>query len=107
MECAIAARDTPRMADDDLFPPNTIRRWRKFRDMTLEEVAEATGLTPSFLSLIERRLSDFSGDSLDRIAKALNCERGDLLHRDPKDPRGLTPAQRKRLADLLDAADTD
>lgn len=46
----------------------SIRRARKRRDMTLSQVAEKTGLSVSFLSDLERGISDPSLSTLKRLA---------------------------------------
>lgn len=48
-----------------------IRVLRRSRKLTLEQLAEATGLTASFLSQMERNLSGVTLSSLVNIAKAL------------------------------------
>jgi len=49
-----------------------IRERRKELGLSLEELAARTGLTASFLSLIERNINNPSLDSLYRIAEALD-----------------------------------
>jgi transcriptional regulator with XRE-family HTH domain len=48
-----------------------VRERRKELELSLEELAARTGLTASFLSLIERNINNPSLDSLYRIASAL------------------------------------
>ncbi|MEW6307680.1 MAG: cupin domain-containing protein [Bacillota bacterium] len=48
-----------------------IRKKRTDRDMSLKELAGMTGLTPSFLSQVERSLAEPSITSLRKIANAL------------------------------------
>ena len=50
-----------------------IRERRKELGLSLEELAARTGLTASFLSLIERNINNPSLDSLYRIAEALDA----------------------------------
>ncbi|MCX7720256.1 MAG: helix-turn-helix domain-containing protein [Dictyoglomus thermophilum] len=49
-----------------------IRETRKKRNMKLEDLAEKTGLSLSYISLIERGLKNPSLKALERIAKAFN-----------------------------------
>lgn len=49
-----------------------VRTRRKGLGLSLDELAERTGLTASFLSLIERNINNPSLDSLYRIAEALD-----------------------------------
>lgn len=51
--------------------------------MTLEDLAERTGLSVSTLSSIETGRSGYSRDSLEAIGVALDAEPGDLLSRPP------------------------
>ena len=49
---------------------NTIRRLREHRNQTLKDLAQATGLSLSYLSLIERNKRDPSLTNLSKIAAA-------------------------------------
>lgn len=49
-----------------------IRETRKKHNMKLEDLAEKTGLSLSYISLIERGLKNPSLKALERIAKAFN-----------------------------------
>lgn len=51
---------------------NTIRRLRSHRELTLKDLAEATDLSLSYLSLIERNKRDPSLSNLAKIAKAFD-----------------------------------
>jgi transcriptional regulator with XRE-family HTH domain len=48
-----------------------LRKRRKELELTLDELAEKTGLTASFLSLLERDINNPSLDSLRKISEAL------------------------------------
>ncbi|WP_186207438.1 helix-turn-helix domain-containing protein [Burkholderia gladioli] len=50
----------------------SIRRLRRHRDLTLEEVATSVGISRSFLSQIERTRAAPSLTTLEAIARALN-----------------------------------
>lgn len=56
-----------------------IRRIRKTRGMTLQHIADATGLSPSMLSLVERGLASPSLGSLILVTQALHISLSDLL----------------------------
>ena len=58
---------------------NRLRKFRKAREMTLQQLAEATDLSPSMLSLVERGRAAPSIQSLIVIANALNVTMSDLL----------------------------
>jgi transcriptional regulator with XRE-family HTH domain len=60
-----------------------IKQWRKYRGMTLDELAAQCGLTGSLISQIELGRSRYSQKSLEAMAKALDCTTGQLLDVDP------------------------
>ena len=64
----------PERANGDAPEPlgERVRERRKELGLSLEELAARTGLTASFLSLIERNINNPSLDSLYRIAEALD-----------------------------------
>jgi transcriptional regulator with XRE-family HTH domain len=57
----------------------SIRKYRKERKLTLQQVADITNLSIGIISLIERGKSNPSMDSLYTLAKALHVEVTDLL----------------------------
>jgi transcriptional regulator with XRE-family HTH domain len=66
-------RKSARAAGELLNPlGERVRERRKELGLSLEELASRTGLTASFLSLIERNINNPSLDSLYRIAEALD-----------------------------------
>jgi transcriptional regulator with XRE-family HTH domain len=56
-----------------------LRALRQLRGLSLADVAQATGLSPSFLSLVENAKSDISVGRLARIADALQATISDLV----------------------------
>jgi transcriptional regulator with XRE-family HTH domain len=66
-----------------------IRDRRKELELTLSEVAQATGLSVGFLSQLERNLTAPSLSSLTVVAKVLKTSVGDLVGR-PVSPRADT-----------------
>ena len=60
-----------------------IRAWRKFRGLTIAELAAKAGCTPGLISQIERGESHWSQKSLENIAKALETQPGLLLDKPP------------------------
>lgn len=60
-----------------------IKQWRKYRGLTLDELAAKCGLTGSLISQIELGRSRYSQKSLEAMAEALNCTAGQLLDVDP------------------------
>lgn len=91
-----------------------LRKWRDFRGLTQERLAERAGVSQGLISQLENNKTDFTGDVLAALAYALGCDPADLLMRDPTDPDALwsihdalkkaTPQERdqvKRVADAL------
>ena len=60
-----------------------IREWRKFRGLTLEQLAERIGMKASTLSYLERGQSAYTQGTLESLALALNVEVASLLTVDP------------------------
>lgn len=90
--------------------PTFIRHWRKFRNLTLERLAERVGMSVGNLSLIERGKYGYNQDTLEALAFALQCEPSDLIVRNPLDPEApwsiwdtLKPEQRRRAIRVLKA----
>lgn len=71
----MAKQKSSKSAKDNESIPQLIgkrlRKRRKELELTLDELAEKTGLTASFLSLLERDINNPSLDSLRKIAEAL------------------------------------
>jgi transcriptional regulator with XRE-family HTH domain len=64
---------------------NRIRLLRQARKMTLQDLADATKLSPSMLSLVERGRAAPSIQSLVVLCSALNVTMSDLLATEPVD----------------------
>jgi transcriptional regulator with XRE-family HTH domain len=60
-----------------------IREWRKYRNLTLEKLAERVGVTHGALSQLERGEVNYTQPMLEALADALQCEPADLIMRDP------------------------
>lgn len=56
-----------------------LQDWRKHRGLSQETLAERAGVSPGLISQIENGLSAGSPESLEALAKALDCEVGELL----------------------------
>ncbi len=67
------------VADRLLAGENTIRVFRTYRRMTQEELAEAAGIDPVYLSQIETGKRAGSLKTLAVAAEALGLEPGDLV----------------------------
>lgn len=64
-------------------PHHFVREWRKYRGLTLEQLAERVEVTHGALSQLERGLVNYTQPMLEALADALNCEAGDLIMRNP------------------------
>lgn len=87
-----------------------IRQWRKYRDLTLEQLAERIDMTPSHLSMLERGERAYTQGTLEAIADALMTDTASLLMRDPSDPEAIwtiweqaKPGERKQIVDVARA----
>ena len=56
-----------------------IREWRKHRGLTLQDVADATGITHATIGRVERGKIAYTRDTIEAITAALNCLPGQLL----------------------------
>jgi len=66
-----------------------IRAWRKHRALTQEQLADATGISRSYLTKIENGARRYDQASLERIAEALHCAPADLIRRHPTEADGV------------------
>lgn len=64
-----------------------LRAWRLFRGYTLEEVEAAIGYTYQHILRVEKDETAYTPDFLQALANFYKVSRGDLLDRDPNDPR--------------------
>jgi transcriptional regulator with XRE-family HTH domain len=76
-----------------------VHEWRKYRDLTQEELAERVGLTSGAISQLENGIIAYKQPTLEALAEALGCEPGDILSVNP-----LADPSRPRLSDLMAAA---
>lgn len=65
-----------------------IAKWREFRGLSQEELADRMGTTGATVSRVESGKTPYSQDFLESAAEALGCAPADLISRDPRDPRG-------------------
>jgi transcriptional regulator with XRE-family HTH domain len=72
-----------------VFRPLKIRAWRKHRRMTLEALAEKTGLTASYISMLERGQRGYTQETLEAIAQQLQTDVPSLFILDPQRPESL------------------
>lgn len=92
-----------------------IRNWREDRGLTLEQLADAIGITHASLSRIERGLQPYSQTILENIAEKLKTDVPSLLARDPADPSPIwstwekaNPSERRMIERIAkDVVDSD
>lgn len=70
---------------DEKRPPHYLREWRKKREMTQEQLAEAVGTTKSQISELERYNLRLSDKWLRRLAPVLKVQQGWILDYSPDD----------------------
>jgi len=100
---------TPRFKKPKGLP--LLPKWRKYRnEMTQDQLAERSGVTQGMISHLENGNTDFTGNMLERLAFALQCEPPDLIMRDPTDSEApwtiwetLKPAERRQAVEILKA----
>lgn len=56
-----------------------LEAWRNKRGLSIEGLAEKSGVSPGLISLIENSKSGGSPETLEKLATALDCEVGELL----------------------------
>lgn len=61
-----------------------LREWRDYRGLSQEALAAKAGVSNGLISQIEAGTSGGSPESLEKLAKALNCEPGELLDIKPE-----------------------
>ena len=90
------------------FRRTYIREWRKYRELTLEELASRVDMTASHFSMLERGQRGYTQETLEAIAVALQTSDGALLTRNPLDDSAdwsvwdqAKPAERKLALELL------
>ncbi len=67
------------------FGPNYLRRWRRHRKLTLEQLAELVDVSHPTIQRIETRKQPLGQPILDDLATVLRTTRGSLLDRPPND----------------------
>jgi len=71
-----------------------LRHLRRERDCTLQEVSDGSGLTPSFLSRLERGIVNISVGNLRKSCLVLWCADHLFLYRGVGPPRYCRPGRR-------------
>lgn len=84
-----------------------VRRWRRTRDLTLAQVAEASKLNVGYLSQIENCKAVPSLDALVSIARALDVPAAWLLVDSSAAPRVVRAAERPTIGNMTAATEVD
>lgn len=91
-------------------PRHFIREWRKYRNLTLERLAERIDVTHGALSQLERGETNYTQPMLEALADALQCTPGDLVTRPPTHEPGLwaiwenaSPIEREQITRVVAA----
>ncbi|MGH7015095.1 MAG: helix-turn-helix domain-containing protein [Stellaceae bacterium] len=79
------------VVDRLLAGENPIRVWREYRRLTLEQLADATGISKPYLSQIENGLRQATVNVLGRLAGALAVDLDQIVP-----PRGATNKKRPK-----------
>lgn len=66
---------------------NFVKQWRIYREMTVEELAEAAEMSTGNISALENQRQGYSPEGLEKLAKALKTTRTALLEVDPESDR--------------------
>lgn len=90
-----------------------LKEWRKFRELTQDEMAERTGCVRTTYGRIEAGQVPYSQDFIELAAAALQCDVTDLLSHGPKDESALwaliqrlkrtDPVTRERILTVAEA----
>jgi transcriptional regulator with XRE-family HTH domain len=70
--------------DESMTVGERIGRWRRFRHMSQQKLADVIDLTPSSMSRIEANKQTITVPVLERIAKALRVELHTFYAKTPK-----------------------
>lgn len=108
------AQPPPRQQAQKVWRRIYLREWREYRGLSVEALAEKAGVSAGIISLIENRKSAGSPDSLEKLARALHIEIGDIIDVKPDpDRRGsvmrfwVSDEDRSRVQRLLSAILTE
>ena len=66
---------------------SNLRRYRRERGLSQEELAHRAGIDRTYVSALERRVYSATVDMLDRLARELGVEPADFLRASPKAQR--------------------
>ena len=76
-----------------------LKQVRELRDLSVNELARATGLSPQYLGKLERSEGNPSMQVIDKLCKALESQPGDLLIYCPDDANDRRSDAKKEGSD--------
>jgi transcriptional regulator with XRE-family HTH domain len=79
-----------------------LRQLRKTRGLSLADVAEGTGISPSFLSMVEKGKSDITISRLMRLVRWFGVSVADLVHEPSTSTVQVVRAAQRRSVRLAD-----
>lgn len=79
-----------------------LRQLRKSRGVSLADVAEGTGISPSFLSMVEKGRSDITVTRLMRLVHWFGVSIADLVQEPSRSPVQVVRADQRRAVRLAD-----
>jgi transcriptional regulator with XRE-family HTH domain len=89
------------------FRPTFLRKWRKYRGLTLERLGDSIGMSHASLSRIETGEQPYSQAMLEAVADRLSTDVASLIMRDPTDPDAIwslweraKPGERRMILDI-------
>lgn len=95
------------------FAPIYLRQWRKYRNKTQEQLAEALGISAAQVNRIEKGKRQYTQTFLEAAAEYLETDPASLLMRDPTQAEAIwsiweriEPAKRSDALRILDALTT-
>lgn len=94
MEHGISAVQNPAMNEENLnflAVPTHVRKWRKHRGMTQDDLGDLIGVSGSSISQLETGKQGFTDKTLAELSRALECSPLALLAQDPSRPDSFWP----------------
>ncbi len=80
---------------------DNMRRLRKIKQLTQEELAYRTGLHPYFIGLIERKTKTPSLESIEKISRALHVTPSELLYEQEQKGADVKDAVTLEIAEMI------
>lgn len=97
-------RDPTRSRIPSRMATHFLKEWRQYREMTLEQAAEASDLSHSVITRLENNRREYSAHHLVALAKAYRCSEPDLLQRNPLTNPPGRPALSAEIVSIITEA---